>query len=225
MDPVSSNGHAATHSNGQKSALDFINWTADHDEARQGDIRTMWSQVWSSLTHCGAVLHMDRDAITCSGNTVGWGKRKFVPSLLRAAVHLEWWKLATDQGRSVTCVSAHPARLNLLPTSTTRKQAGERVSDLSCPGGCTEQETLAHVLNHCPSLVGLLHCTSPPQQDPVTASYPAWKGRQFLEQVIPDDTQGLKPDITILNEASKEAFIVDVTMPFVGAETFQAVRN
>ena len=207
----------------------------------------MWSQVWSSLTHCGAVLHMDRDAITCSGNTVGWGKRKFVPSLLRAAVHLEWWKLATDQGRSVTCVSAHPvsnhwiqsgiftsfseyrftlkARLNLLPTSTTRKQAGERVPDLSCPGGCTEQETVAHVLNHCPSLVGLLHCTSPPQQDPVTASYPAWKGRQFLEQVIPDDTQGLKPDIAILNEASKEAFIVDVTMPFVGAETFQAARN
>ena len=101
--------------------------------------------LWGSTPH-------GQNAITCSGNTVGWGKRKFVPSLLRAAVHLEWWKLATDQGRSVTCVSAHPvsnhwiqsgkftsfseyrftlkARLNLLPTSTTRKQAGERVPDL-----------------------------------------------------------------------------------------------
>lgn len=49
--------------------------------------------------------------------------------------------------------------------------------------------------------------------------------RQYREEVIPGDTLGLKPDVAILNEANKEAFIIDVTMPFEGTESFPETRT
>ena len=53
---------------------------------------------------------------------------------------------------------------------------------------------------------------------------PHWKGRQYKEQMVPGDSQGLKPDLVVLNDTTKEAFIVDVTMPFEGMDTFSTAR-
>ena len=52
----------------------------------------------------------------------------------------------------------------------------------------------------------------------------AWKGQQYKEQVVPGYEQDLKPDLVIINKTTKEAYIVDVTMPFEGTEAFAAAR-
>ena len=112
----------------------------------------------------------------------------------------------------------------MLPTRTVRKQAGEIVPNLSCPKCNTEQETLAHVINHCPNLVGLIRHRHNNILKRLSNAIPHWKGHQFKEQVVLGEPQGLKPDLAVLNESTKEAFIVDVTMPFEGTDSFQAAR-
>lgn len=112
----------------------------------------------------------------------------------------------------------------MLPTRTVRKRAGEIVPNLSCPKCNTEQETLAHVINHCPNLVGLIRHRHNNILKRLSNAIPHWKGHQFKEQVVLGEPQGLKPDLAVLNESTKEAFIVDVTMPFEGTDSFQAAR-
>ena len=47
----------------------------------------------------------------------------------------------------------------------------------------------------------------------------------MLEQVVPGDTRGLKPDLVVLDRAKAEAFVVDVTVPFEGEESFTEARK
>ena len=43
--------------------------------------------------------------------------------------------------------------------------------------------------------------------------------------MVPGDGQGLKPDLVVLDDNKKEAFVVDVAMPFEGPGTFQDART
>ena len=240
---------AETRSRGRRSPQAFLNHQADRGEGRCGDIKTIWSEVRSSLAHCGAEILTNNEAISCGGKTIRWNKRHQIPSLLRSSLqsrYLQRWMAAADQGRAVSCTSQHPAsnhwlttgkytsfgeyrfalkaRLNLLPTKTVRKRAGENIPDLSCPRCRTEQETLAHVLNHCPNHVGLLRHRHNNILKWLANAVPQWKGQQFKEQVVPGDPQGLKPDLVVLNDVTKEAYVVDVTMPFEGSDSFRAAR-
>ena len=239
-----------TRSLDQRSPQDFLNHRADRGEGQRGDIKTIWSKVRSSLKHCEAELSTTTESISCCGRSLSWGKRNLVASLLRSAIqsrYLRRWNESPDQGRSVTCFSQHPAsnhwvpsgkytsfgeyrfalkaRLNLLPTRTVRKRAGENVTDLSCPRCNNEQETLAHVLNHCPSQVGLIRQRHNNILTRLANAIPPWKGRQYKEQMVPGDPQGLKPDLVVLNDVSKEAYVVDVTMPFEGSGSFAMART
>ena len=54
---------------------------------------------------------------------------------------------------------------------------------------------------------------------------PDTRGVKVLEQVVPGDTRGLKPDLVVLDRAKAEAFVVDVTVPFEGEESFTDARN
>eukprot|EP00731_Ephydatia_muelleri_P013830 Em0007g1140a len=57
-------------------------------------------------------------------------------------------------------------------------------------------------------------------------SHPKDKGIQYLEQTVPGDPQGLKPDIVLLNDSTSEAFVIDVTVPFEGPEgTLEAAKE
>ena len=134
---------AEIRSNHQKTAQVFINSPPDPGEGKRGDITSLWSEVRTSLQHCGAEIHMDNKSISCGDTSLSWYKRKFLSSLLRDSVqhrYLEKWKQHSDQGRATICTSAHPAsnhwvttgnytsfgeyrfalkaRLNLLPTRT-----------------------------------------------------------------------------------------------------------
>lgn len=96
------------------------------------------------------------------------------------------------------------ARLNLLPTRTVRRRAGEVIANVSCPKCHDEQETLAHVLNHCGSHVGLLHHRHNQILSWLVNAIPAWKGMKFKEQVLPGDRNGLKPDLIIKEQMSSQ---------------------
>ena len=50
---------------------------------------------------------------------------------------------------------------------------------------------------------------------------PTTRGVKVLEQVVPGDTRGLKPDLVVLDRAKAEAFVVDITVPFEGEESFE----
>lgn len=152
---------------------------------------------------------------------------------------------AKDQGRVTECGALHPAsnhwirggkytsfseyrfglkaRLNLLPTRSVRKRCGETILDTSCPKYYLEQETLAHVLNHCPPHAVLVRRTRHNKiLKRLANAVPETKGVKIQEQVIPGDTTALRPHLVILNEARSEAYVVDVTVPFEGEEVFQA---
>ena len=234
----------------QKSAQTFLNDPADPGEGRRGDIKSLWSEVRSSLQHCRAKFNLQDQSITCDGITLGWSKRRNITGLLRNAIqsrYVEDWKRCPDQGRAVICTSAHPAsnhwvttgrytsfgeyrfaikaRLNLLTTRTSRFRAGDRVPDRSCRRCNSEQETLAHVLNHCPTHVGLLRKRHNNILARLSNAIPVWRGKQFKEQGVPGDNLGLKPDLVILDDTKKEAFVIDVTMPFEGNGSFAEARQ
>eukprot|EP00731_Ephydatia_muelleri_P013764 Em0007g1074a len=208
--------------------------------------RSIWSLVRTALKRCNASIDLTRDSLTCASLETKWGKRDTICRQLRNSVqqrYLSSWKAATDQGRSATCVSAHTssnhwirsgkytsfgeyhfalkAGLNLLPTLTVRRRAGERLRDVSCRNCREEQETLAHVLNHCPPKMGLLRMRRNKILSRLSNAILVWKGRQFKEQCVPGDTSRLKPDLVILNETSREAYVVDVTMPFEDTDSFR----
>ncbi|KAL5509851.1 hypothetical protein EMCRGX_G005290 [Ephydatia muelleri] len=161
--------------------------------------------------------------------------------------HLARWSEAKDQGRAVTCISAHEssnhwirggmytsfseyrfalkARLNLLPTRTVRKRGGEAIQDTSCQRCYQKQETLAHILNHCPPNVGLIRSRHNRILHRLANAIPRSKGAKLLEQSIPGDGMALKPDLVILNKDKSEAYIVDVAVPFEGEDSFRTARQ
>lgn len=229
----------------------FLNSSPTPGEGKTGDIRSLWSIVRSSLVRCGAVINLATGKISCNGKSISWAGKKNAGRALRANLlkkHTSNLHQANDQGRSSHCVALHPssnhwirsgkyisfgeyrfaikARLNLLPTKTVLQRSGKPNINTSCPGCNSEQETLAHVLNHCPRSEGLIRHRHNAILHRLSKAIPRTRGIQYLEQMVPGDPQGLKPDIVILNDSTSEAFVIDVTVPFEGPEgTLEEARE
>uniref|UniRef100_A0A914Q7V0 Reverse transcriptase domain-containing protein n=1 Tax=Panagrolaimus davidi TaxID=227884 RepID=A0A914Q7V0_9BILA len=109
----------------------------------------------------------------------------------------------------------HRARLDLVPLNGGTKKWFTR--DQSCRKCKYKCESLSHVLNCCD-----------PNKPTMTKRHDAvvhrlvdgFKKRQrksqqiLLDQIIPQTSSTLRPDITILDERKKEAIIIDVTIPY-----------
>ena len=228
----------------------FLNSSPTPGEGKTGDIRSLWSIVRTPLAQCDAVINLTTGKINCNGKSYCWEGKKNVSRALRAKLlqrHLYNFKQANDQGRTSHCVSLHPssnywirsgkyisfgeyrfamkARLNLLPTKTILKRSGKPNINTSCPGCNGEQKTLAHVLNHCPRGDGLIRHRHNAILHHLAKAIPQSRGTQYLEQMVPGDPQGLKPDVVILNESTKEAWVIDVTVPFEGEGTLEEARE
>eukprot|EP00731_Ephydatia_muelleri_P013926 Em0007g1236a len=152
---------------------------------------------------CQATLSMTSNKIKVADRVHGPSKKSLIHQAMRAVLqeqHLMRWR-----GGSV------------------RKRCGETILDTSCPKYYLEQETLAHVLNHCPPHAVLVRRTRHNKiLKRLANAVPETKGVKIQEQVIPGDTTALRPHLVILNEARSEAYVVDVTVPFEGEEVFQA---
>ena len=169
---------AKRRAGGRHTPEEFLNAPPEKGEGQQRDIKSLWSRVRLSLQLCHATINLTSRSITIAGRVLSPLKKNLICRAMRSALqaqHLMRWKSARDQGRTAQCVAEHPAsnhwirggkntsfsmyrfalkaQLNLLPTRTVRKRSGEPIRDTSCP---VEQETLAHVINHCPRHVGLV---------------------------------------------------------------------
>ena len=97
--------------------------------------------------------------------------------------------------------------------------------DTSCPKCNLEQETLAHVLNHCPPNEGLIRTRHNDILHRLSRAIPRYMGTQYLEQKLPGDPQNLKPDLVLLNEAAGQATVIDVSVPFEGENALEVSRR
>jgi hypothetical protein len=74
-------------------------------------------------------------------------------------------------------------------------------------------ETLPHLLNHCPPLRPLIR-----ERYNAILSHLAKaisnEHTVFKEQTVPGDNHLLKPDLIVVNPTEKKGYIIDVTVPF-----------
>ena len=136
-----------------------------------------------------------------------------------------------DQGKVITAAALHPssnvwikdgkyttfgqyrssikARLDLLPVGSGK----ERMRKCHPGSGRIPKETLPHTLNHCPPHMPLIRARHNSILDRLTKDVPD-TFQKFKEQVIPGDTDQLKPDLVLVNSETRKGFIIDVTIPF-----------
>ena len=109
---VSGLGQTAKRASGRRAAEEFLNAPPERGEGKQGDIKSLWSRVRTSVRYCQATISIARQSVTIAGQEFGPSKRKLVCRAMRAVIqdqHLTRWKGARDQGRAAECVAAHPA--------------------------------------------------------------------------------------------------------------------
>ena len=162
--------------------------------------------------------------------------------------HLEAWKKAKDQGRCANNVSLHPSsnhcistgqytsfaayrfaikgRINTLPVHTVQRRTRTLRGSINCRKCKSQPETLAHALNHCRPLMGLIRECHNEVLQRLQRAVPRSLGEVFLEQEIPGDPEHNRPDLVVLNHTEKKAIIVDVTIPYEGeSDALQAAQD
>ena len=222
-------------------------------EASRGDIRSMWSGVRKALKHLkctvkvsGLCTHLNYEDVTVEGR-----HQPAVQKLLARAKserRLHQLQSAPDQGRAFHLLANHPSsnhwihsgaytsfakyrfamrgRLNLLPTRVVAKRAGKPQLDTTCPKCHSSPETLGHVLNACTPNSGLMRERHNLVLQRLVKAVPQSLGDKYVEQKIKDSPGCLKPDLVILNQQEKRAYIVDVTIPFEGnQDAFSTARE
>ena len=117
------------------------------------------------------------------------------------------------------------ARLNLLPVAAQKRKFGKPVSETRC-GGCTGNiETLQHCLNVCTRNMPAMRARHNRIVDRLSEAIPGSLGTKYLDQtVLHCEGQG-RPDIVILNEEAKKAYLVDVAIPWGSEENLKASRE
>ena len=86
-------------------------------------------------------------------------------------------------------------------------------------------ETLEHCLNLCtwnmPAMQARHNCIV----DRLSEAIPSCLGIKYLDQTAPHCEGQGRPDIVILNEEAKKAYLVDVVVPWGSEDNLKASRN
>ena len=211
-------------------------------EGKQGDLRNLWSLCRTSLRQTTTKLYPPFEGnqawLEVADTTCITDTKKAVPFIKNQSKvkFLEQMCTAPDQGRTFAACSKDPAsnhwiksghfisfaayrfaikgRLNLLPVKTTQRRMGQSQTDTLCRKCGDQPETLAHVINHCPPYVGLMRSRHGNILKRLVKALPKDLGDIYMEQKLPEDSRGLKPDLVVRNERSKTIHIVDVAIPF-----------
>ncbi|TKR65579.1 hypothetical protein L596_025966 [Steinernema carpocapsae] len=104
----------------------------------------------------------------------------------------------------------HRARLNLHLLNGTNKRAADQRCRI-----CGQRETLPHVLNHCKRAMTLITRRHNAVQNRLVNAIPRRSEQMvYVNQRIPGICSARRPDIVVIKPDSKEAVIIDVTIPF-----------
>ena len=152
-----------------------------------------------SLLLCQATINLSSRSITIAGRVLGLLKKYLTHSTsdemeeyqgprqdspMRGRTPSQqlldpWGKIYLFQRVTVCAQGANP-----LPTRMVRKRSNEPIQDTSCPKCYEEQETLAHVINHCPPHVGLVRATHNNILHRLAKAVPTSKGSLLLKPVV-----------------------------------------
>ena len=161
---------------------EFLNTSPTPGEGRAGDLQSLWSSARDSLANGEATIKLTLDSaiLHTSNHHLNWSQRKRAFQVLKEAFgarHLSNIKRSSDQGRAFDSISLHRdsnyftytgaflsfyqyrfihrARLNLLPVRTVQARCHKQVPSTQCRHCGSQQETLAHILNHCTRNLGM----------------------------------------------------------------------
>ena len=195
------------------------------------------------ITPESAVLHT-------TNHHLAWHQRKRAFQVMKDAVgarHLSAIKRSSDQGRAFDSLSLHPdstfftytgaflsfyqyrfthkARLNLLPVRTVQARCHRPVPTTLCRRCGKEQETLAHVLNHCHYNLVMARDRHNFILERIVRAVPAHLGTMMKEQPLPGTSEANRPDLTIISPDESSVIIVEVCCPFEGSPQIHRCTN
>ncbi|KAF4517057.1 hypothetical protein B566_EDAN004677 [Ephemera danica] len=113
----------------------------------------------------------------------------------------------------------HRARLGVVPLNATRRFGA---LDKRCRRCNHPTETLPHVLNHCGPLAGARTHRHDTILQRIARAVPPRMGTVRINRIVPGIQDTGRPDLVVLNEAKKKAYIVDVAIPFENRPTAMA---
>ena len=117
------------------------------------------------------------------------------------------------------------ARLNLLPVAAHRRKFGGSVADTRCKGCTGNIETQEHCLNVCQANLPAIKARHDRVMERLVGAIPDSLGTKFLDQTVPGCPGLLRPDVVILHEEQKKAFLIDVACPCDRPENMTAARG
>ena len=219
----------------------FLRSDPQAQEGREGDLRNLWSSCRKALKSTEAKVLLDNDTVTLAvdNEAFEWKSRKAISKKLQTVLHrkkLNDIENHKDQGKVITAAALHPssnawikdgkyttfgqyrfsikARLDLLPVGSVKERMRKcHPGSGRCSSCGIPKETLPHTLNHCPPNMPLIRERHNSILDRLTKAVPDIF-LKFKEQVIPGDTDQLKPDLVLVNSETRKGFIIDVTIPF-----------
>eukprot|EP00731_Ephydatia_muelleri_P013746 Em0007g1056a len=224
----------------------WLNTSAGPLEGRAGDLQSLWSAVRQSLILTSSSIRLTEESATLhtTKHTITWDRRKLLYQVLKEGTndrHLTILKRSADQGRATFSTSLHPdstfftytgaflsfpqyrfihrARLNLLPVRTVQARCHRPVPNTQCRTCGRVPETLAHVLNHCHSNLGMARERHNAILERIVRAVPEFLGTKMKEQPIPGTTGDNRPDLTIISPCGTRVTLVEVSCPFEGTPT------
>ena len=109
----------------------------------------------------------------------------------------------------------HRARLNVVPLNGARNRFVPGHNDKKCRRCGFNNETLPHVLCHCPPRLPAITRRHNAILDRLVKAYkPPATTTVHINKTIPGLNDNIRPDIVAIDEINKRATIIDVTTPF-----------
>ena len=112
------------------------------------------------------------------------------------------------------------ACLNLLPVASHKWKYSADAAATRCKGCTGNIETQKHCLSVCPKNITAIRARHNKMMERVVRAITDSLGKKFLDQAVPVFWSD-EPDVVILNEEQKKAYLVDVTCPYESAENLR----
>ena len=117
------------------------------------------------------------------------------------------------------------ARLNLLPVAAHKLKFGGDVASTRCRGCTGSVETQEHCLSVCSKNMPAIRARHNMVVERLVKAIPNSLGTKFLDQAVPECSGIQRPDVVILNQDQKKAYLIDVACPCERPDNLSATRQ
>ena len=227
---------------------------APQESRKTNDISTIFSRVRTFAKDLGVRLHggvgayKSPESVSVGDESLPEQFRKVLLRALRnvrADTWLKKWTGLVEQGAYAPSFSkvsesnywirdcrylryrefrfALKARLNLLPVAAQKIKYGKGGST-TCKGCTGNVETQEHCLSVCTGNMQEMRKRHNAIVERLVKAVPQTLGTKFLDQTVPGCDSLGRPDVVILDDKDKKAYLVDVAVPCETPENLKASR-